>query len=78
MTSATSSNANNLKSYSVDFPSIMPEGEYLMTFSYLGGGSFLEYYDDVAVVSVDLGSSINNVSSQASSFAQKSFILGTL
>ncbi len=40
-TSATSSNANNLKSYSVDFPSIMPEGEYLMSFSYLGGGSFL-------------------------------------
>jgi len=77
-TSATDGNLPNLKSYSVDWTSIMPEGEYLMSFTYLGGTNKLQSFDYIPTVSVDLGCSINNVSSQASSFAQKGFMIGVL
>ena len=77
-TSTTASNDNNDKSYSVDWTAIMPEGEYLMSFTFLGAPSNVQSFTNLPLVWVDFGISQNNVFSQASSFAQRSINIGNL
>jgi len=77
-TSTTSSNDNNDKSYSIDWTAIMPEGEYLMSFTYLGAPSNVQAFANLPLVWVDFGISQNNVYSQSSSFAQRSINIGSL
>jgi hypothetical protein len=77
-TSATSSNDNNDKSYSVDWTSIMPEGEYLVSFTYQGCVNTIQTFQTLPLVWCDFGVSQNNVYSQATSFAQRSINMGCL
>lgn len=77
-TSATASNAENDKSYSVDWTSIMPEGEYLVSFTYHGCVNTIRTFQRLPLVWCDFGVSQNNVYSQATSFAQRSINLGCL
>lgn len=77
-TSITSSNANNDKGYSVDWTSLMPEGEYLLRFTYEGGTNSIQGFNNLPNVWVDFGVSQNNVCSQSSSFAQRCFNIGCL
>jgi hypothetical protein len=77
-TSATSSNDNNDKSYSVDWTAIMPEGEYLVSFTYQGCVNTITTFQTLPLVWCDFGVSQNNVYSQASSFAQRSINIGCL
>lgn len=77
-TSATSSNDNNDKSYSVDWTALMPEGEYLLSFTYHGCVNTIATFQQLPLVWADFGVSQNNVYSQATSFAQRSINLGCL
>ena len=77
-TSATNSNDNNDKTYSVDWTSIMPEGDYLLRFSYQGCVNTINIFQQLPLVWADFGVSQNNVYSQSSSFAQRSINLGCL
>jgi hypothetical protein len=77
-TSATASNDNNDKSYSVDWTSIMPEGEYLLRFTYQGCINTIKTFQQLPLIWADFGVSQNNVYSQPVSFAQRSINLGCL
>jgi hypothetical protein len=77
-TSTTSANANNDKSYSIDWTSLMPEGEYLMSFTYQGGTNNVQTLPNIPNIWVELGVSQNNVCSQSSSFAQRCVNIGSL
>jgi hypothetical protein len=77
-TSVTASNANNDKSYSVDWTALMPEGQYLMNFTYQGASNNIQAFNNIPTVWIDFGISQNNVCSQASSFAQRCINIGSL
>ena len=78
-TTTTAGNANSDKSYYIDWTSILPQGEYELTFSFISEATdILNVYNNIALIYVDFLSQGNIEAVQPNFQATSSQFLGML
>lgn len=77
-TTATQGNANNDKSYYIDWSARMPQGVYHLSFTFQAEGNIIQNIPTVALVYSDIVNSSSNMILPQSTLYNNTNILGTL